>query len=132
MADNKPPIDVILEHYGADLPALPQTGYAKFCCVMHSEDNPSATVNLEKGTVRCFVCDWSGDGYALIMQMEGCDFVSSVARAEEITGFCRDENEQKSTRRPELRTSLFISNRGTRSNKGNARGVSTRRRRRLR
>src|SRR5699024_8321995 len=90
MSNEKPPIDSVLEALGAeDLPHLSPTGYTKIKCVIHSEDNASATVNLEKGTYRCFACNISGDGYALVMEVMGLDFPGSVEWVEENVGFER-------------------------------------------
>src|SRR5699024_12392072 len=84
----KPPIDSVLEALGADLPPLPESGYVKMRSFHHSEDNASATVNKEKGTYKCFVCEGlSGDGYAIGMAGTGLDFIGSVKWVEEHGGF---------------------------------------------
>lgn len=128
----KPPIDVVLEALGAELPPLPETGYAKVKCFHHSEDNASATVNKEKGLYKCFVCsDISGDAYAVVMAVMGTDFVGAKSWIEETIGFVGHANEREPVR-PERRTSLHISSRGAGADRRNPQRASTRRRRRLR
>lgn len=125
----KPPIDSVLEALGADLPPLPESGYVKMRCFHHSEDNPSATVNKEKGTYKCFVCEGlSGDGYAIVMAVMGLDFIGSVKWVEENVGFERETVSRGPNVRPR-RSSLFVADRRSRSNAGNNRGVHARRRR---
>src|SRR5699024_10825362 len=96
--------------------------------VIHSEDNASATANLEKGTYRCFACNISGDGYALVMEVMGLDFPGSVEWVEENVGFERSTVSRKSNAKPR-RSSLFVSDRGAGVHGRNDRRVSARRRR---
>lgn len=125
----KPPIDSVLEALGADLPPLPESGYVKMRCFHHSEDNPSATVNKEKGTYKCFVCEGlSGDGYAIVMAVMGLDFIGSVKWVEENVGFERSTVSRKSDAKPR-RSSLFVANRGAGTKRRDSGRVSTRRRR---
>ena len=78
-------IRTILEHYGAE--NLPNRGgWAKIRCPIHDDGSPSASFSEDKGTFRCFVCDFSGDGIDLIRHQEGMTWHEAVARAKEITG----------------------------------------------
>ena len=51
-------------------------GWQKVRCIdanahAHGDRNPSASVNLGIGRYHCFSCGLEGDGYALMMHLEG-------------------------------------------------------------
>ncbi|MDO5554848.1 MAG: DNA primase [Planctomycetia bacterium] len=43
-------------------------------CPWHDDRRPSLTVNPDRQTFKCWVCDIGGDVFSFIMQMEGVDF----------------------------------------------------------
>jgi DNA primase len=49
-------------------------------CIFHEENNPSLSINLEKGYYHCHTCKEKGDVYALVMKMEHCDFKTAKYR----------------------------------------------------
>ena len=55
----------------------------------HSDENPSCRLNLTLGLMRCMGCDLNGDGYNVIMAIEGVDFKTALDQA----GKVRDETE---------------------------------------
>jgi len=48
-------------------------------CPFHCEKTPSFSVNEEKGVAHCFGCQWSGDVFNFIMEIEGLDFKGALA-----------------------------------------------------
>ncbi|TQF03955.1 hypothetical protein E6W39_19075 [Kitasatospora acidiphila] len=73
----------MIRHYHPDaIVPVREWGWQKMRCPFHGERNPSASVNLEANYFQCFVCDASGDSWAIIMKEEGCDFRSAVEFAE--------------------------------------------------
>lgn len=128
MADNeKAPIFPILEFYGLDA-IDPGGGRMKCICPFHDESRPSASVDLDKQRFRCFACQVQGDAIDIIMQQEGLDFIGAAKFLEENFGIERKKISSGSGSRPR-RSSLFVANRGSRSDAGNDRGVHARRRR---
>lgn len=82
----KLPIRPVLEHYGAlDLPHG-RGGWVKLRCILHEENNASATFSEEKQAFKCFACDVYEDAVGIIRIKEGLDYTGAVARGEEITG----------------------------------------------
>ena len=59
-------------------------GWQKVSCygVGHAKGdrNPSASINLTRGTYKCFGCDLSGDAVDLVMQETGLDFTGALTR----------------------------------------------------
>ena len=43
-------------------------------CPWHNDRKPSLTVNQDRQTWKCWVCDIGGDVFSFVMQKEGCDF----------------------------------------------------------
>lgn len=80
---SKPDLSTTLEHYGCDLSRARTTGWAKVKCPFHDDRTPSASVNLEAGKFRCFVCDKQGDSIDLIMEAEGISFKDAIAYARD-------------------------------------------------
>lgn len=77
-------IDVI-RHYQGEV----KEGISKpVRCFMHRDAHRSAvmtTVGQNEGLYFCHTCGKGGDGYNLIMIMEGCDFVTAKQRATTIS-----------------------------------------------
>jgi len=55
----------------------------------HSDANPSARINLTVGAAHCLGCGLSGDGYNVVMAIEGVDFKAALA----LLGGARQEQE---------------------------------------
>jgi hypothetical protein len=66
----------VLDKYDVSYNAT-KVGWQKVRCFNeygHSaggDRNPSGSVNLGYGHYRCFACDMSGDGYAILRELEG-------------------------------------------------------------
>lgn len=65
----------LLERFGVDLKKAGRewTGL----CPFHNEKNPSFTVSPAKGFVHCFSCGAHYDAIGVVMQLDGCDFVTA-------------------------------------------------------
>ena len=124
---DKPPIWPVLERYGLD-GVDPEGGRVKVLCPFHDESRPSASVDTDRQRFRCFACDIQGDAIDIIMLQESIDYPSAVEFLEENFGIERKKISSGSGARPR-RSSLFVANRGSRSDAGNDRGVHARRRR---
>jgi len=59
----------LLDHYGAELPD--GDGWSSMRCPFHTDNNPSASVNLKDGKFRCHVCDIGGDVVDVVALEEG-------------------------------------------------------------
>src|SRR5690242_18397562 len=88
---SKPSILDVLEHYGAS--SLPYGGgWLSVHCPFHGDKRSSASVNVDEGVFKCFVCTndtgdfLAGDAYAIVMQIEGVNFVEAKRRIQEWTG----------------------------------------------
>lgn len=79
-------IAAVLEHYGADLARVRETGWRPLRCPFHDDKLASASVNLAKGAFRCHGCDAKGDAIGLIKAREGLDYPGAIQFAEEILG----------------------------------------------
>lgn len=80
-------LEVVLEHYGIDVPSSRK----KVCCPVHDESRPSAVIDPITGSWKCFACQESGDAYDLIQFKEKVGFADAVRIAEEI--FDRSEHD---------------------------------------
>lgn len=71
------------------LQSVSKTGPGQYLarCVFHSPDNnPSMSVNTEKGLVHCFSCGKAGDALEAYQAATGKDFTSAVADLEAAAG----------------------------------------------
>ncbi|MDA7979272.1 MAG: DNA primase [Pirellulales bacterium] len=50
----------------------------KALCPWHDDSRPSLTVNQERQTYRCWVCDLGGDIFNFVMRMEGIEFPAAL------------------------------------------------------
>ena len=66
----------VLEFYGVQFRGTRRE--EKVLCPVHSESNPSMSINLLKGVAHCWSCGWAGDGLALISELEGIDRSASA------------------------------------------------------
>ncbi len=73
-------IGAVLQHYGVDILRNEQVR-----CPFHGEDRtPSASI--KNGFFYCFVCNKPRDIYGFIMEMEQCDFKTSLKLAAKMAG----------------------------------------------
>ncbi|MEX2173114.1 MAG: DNA primase [Pirellulaceae bacterium] len=55
-------------------------------CPWHPDRKPSLTVNPDRQTWKCWVCDIGGDAYSFVMKQEGCDFREALTMLAERAG----------------------------------------------
>jgi DNA primase len=55
-------------------------------CPWHDDSRPSLTINPERQSFRCWVCNLGGDVFSFIMQMEGVTFPEALAMLAERAG----------------------------------------------
>jgi DNA primase len=55
-------------------------------CPWHDDSRPSLTINPERQSFRCWVCNIGGDVFSFIMQMEGVTFPEALAMLAERAG----------------------------------------------
>jgi DNA primase len=55
-------------------------------CPWHDDSRPSLTVNPERQSFRCWVCNLGGDVFSFLMQMEGVTFPEALAMLAERAG----------------------------------------------
>lgn len=79
---DKPDIEAVLVHYGADHVPTSQGGWMSMRCPFHDETHPSASVNTEAFV--CHACGMKGDSLALIQLKESVGFREAVALAKQI------------------------------------------------
>lgn len=81
----------ILDVVGAGLELRPQGRNFVARCPWHNDRRPSMTVNPERGTWKCWVCDIGGDVFSFVMQRDGVDFPTAVRQLAEQAGIVVDE-----------------------------------------
>src|SRR6185312_3594500 len=82
------PIGPVYEELTGD--TLPrETGRLKILCPVHSENRPSAVIDLDANRWSCFGCGEHGDAIDLVRLIEGVEFAEAYKRAATISG---DEN----------------------------------------
>lgn len=67
-------VDVI----GASLTLVPKGRMLAAHCPWHDDRSPSLTVNRERQTWKCWVCDIGGDVFSYVMKRDGVDFVTAL------------------------------------------------------
>ena len=56
------------------IPGLKDVEQQNVICIFHNEENPSLSINLDKGMFHCHTCEAKGDIYAFVMKTEHCTF----------------------------------------------------------
>lgn len=79
-------IAAVLEHHGADLHRVRETGWQPLRCPYHNDRTASASVNLAKGAFCCHACGVKGSAISLLMDREGLDYEGALQFAEEALG----------------------------------------------
>ena len=75
-------LEKVLDRYGVDFIAT-RSGWQSVRCPnelghARGDENPSARISLTHGMAKCMGCGLSGDGYNIIMAVEGLDFKAAV------------------------------------------------------
>jgi DNA primase len=97
-----------LEHYGADLHRVRESGWCPIKCPFHDDRQASASVNLTLGGFKCHGCDVSGDALKLIADREGIDREDAKRFAQETIGAeCGDIPRAASRRAPKRHPSKW-------------------------
>ncbi|WP_222106082.1 CHC2 zinc finger domain-containing protein [Catellatospora sichuanensis] len=96
----KPPIDRVLEHYGAQFVPTGARWRRMKCPFQESGDrNPSASVNTELGRFKCFSCDVNEDAFGLVIwKGDARDFVGAKQFLEDLLGGSYGSVQQQSSR----------------------------------
>jgi DNA primase len=69
----------IVDLVGSYLPLRREGRGFKALCPWHDDTRPSLTVNPERQSFRCWVCDIGGDIFSFVMRMEGVEFPEALA-----------------------------------------------------
>jgi DNA primase len=64
-------------------------------CKWHDDRKPSLTVNPQRGTWKCWVCDIGGDAFSFVMKAEGCDFKEALQMLADRAGITLAPGKQK-------------------------------------
>lgn len=81
----KPPIEPILKHYGAE--RIPTgVGWLKMKCPFHGDGHASASLHSEEKLFVCHGCGIKGNAYNIIMKHEGVTFRAALEIAKGIIG----------------------------------------------
>jgi DNA primase len=76
----------IIDVIGRDLELRPQGRNFVARCPFHNDTKPSMTVNQERQSWKCWVCDIGGDVFSFVMQREGIDFPTALRMLAERAG----------------------------------------------
>jgi len=76
----------IVDVIGRDLEMRPQGRNFVVRCPFHNDTKPSMTVNPERQSWKCWVCDIGGDVFSYVMQREGLDFPTALRMLAERAG----------------------------------------------
>ncbi|KAA5538563.1 DNA primase [Roseiconus nitratireducens] len=75
-------VDVI----GASLTVVPKGRLLAARCPWHDDRSPSLTINRERQTWKCWVCDIGGDVFSFVMRRDGVDFPTALRMLAEQAG----------------------------------------------
>lgn len=76
----------IVDVIGRDLEMRPQGRHFVARCPFHNDKRPSMTVNQERQSWKCWVCDIGGDVFSFVMQREGVEFPEALRMLAERAG----------------------------------------------
>jgi DNA primase len=106
-------IAAVLEHYGADVHRVSETGWRPVKCPFHDDRLASGSVNLSKNGFRCHACGVHGDAIGLVMEREGMGYIDALSFASSVLGASipdvpRSARRREAKRQPsQWRTRLF-------------------------
>jgi DNA primase len=98
--DNKHDLKSVVIHYGGKVSNT--YGWKSIKCVIHDDKMNSASINVSEQIYYCFVCDFHGDVYDIIMKKEGGTLKDAIARAEGITNGVRGPVSRSNRRKDSL------------------------------
>ncbi|MBX7167749.1 MAG: DNA primase [Pirellulales bacterium] len=84
----------IVELVGRYIPLRREGRMFKGLCPWHDDSRPSLTVNPDRQSYRCWVCNIGGDAFSFLMQIEGIEFPEALTRLAEQTGIALDSRVQ--------------------------------------
>nr|WP_286178097.1 DNA primase [Rhodopirellula sp. JC639] len=76
----------IVDVVGASLTLVPKGRMLATHCPWHDDRSPSLTVNQERQTWKCWVCNIGGDVFSYVMRRDGVDFVTALRTLAEQAG----------------------------------------------
>lgn len=85
----------IVDVIGRDLELRPQGRHFVARCPFHSDKRPSMSVNQERQSWKCWVCDIGGDVFSFVMQREGLEFPEALRMLAERAGIEIPDKRQK-------------------------------------
>lgn len=97
---NKHDLKSVVLHYGGKVGQ--SHGWRSMKCIIHDDKMNSASINVADQKYYCFVCDFSGDVYDIIMRKEGGTLKDAIARAEGITNGVRGPVSSSNRRKDSL------------------------------
>ncbi len=100
----------IVDVIGSQLELRPQGRNFVARCPWHNDRRPSMTVNQERQTWKCWVCDVGGDIFSFVMQRDGIDFPTALRQLAEQAGIPIEEvrrGKPVQPGSPEDKTTLF-------------------------
>jgi len=84
-------ISAVLEHYGADVSRLRETGWQAIRCPFHADRVKSGSASVELNAYVCHACDMRGDAIGIIRRAENLDYRSAIERARRLFGESNSE-----------------------------------------
>ncbi|NUA28664.1 CHC2 zinc finger domain-containing protein [Cupriavidus basilensis] len=77
--DALPPVADVLARLNLAASRLNGSGYAQVRCPIHSEDNPSLSIHMQRGNWRCFACgEAGGDVLELYRRTRDISFIQAA------------------------------------------------------
>lgn len=79
----------------------------KCLCPWHNDNRPSMTVDPERQTYRCWVCDIGGDIFSFVERIEGIGFIEALKMLAERAGVSLDERTQRQSTSADNKAILY-------------------------
>lgn len=76
----------IVDVVSASLTVVPKGRMLAAHCPWHDDRSPSLTINQERQSWKCWVCDIGGDIFSFVMKRDGVDFVTALKTLAEQAG----------------------------------------------
>ena len=76
----------IVDVVSATLTVVPKGRVLAAHCPWHDDRSPSLTINQERQSWKCWVCDIGGDVFSFVMKRDGVDFVTALKTLAEQAG----------------------------------------------
>ena len=100
--NDKPRLELVLEHYGADVGTLDHESSREYDvkCPFHEDRVASGRANFKMGVYFCHGCQAKGNGFDLIMKQEGVDFRGAVQWARDNLGYTSERSARPAPKPP--------------------------------